>query len=150
MKAISSMIATILLIAFTVAVGGILSVWFTGLATTQTAGIENTTSGVIKCVGGLLVEEAKIPASTSSISIVNVTYTNSAQYGVVGIYVEIVNDTALVSTLGNTSTLTPGAMGMHSVRIGSGTVTRVRVRGSCEGQAISDDCEPGDACWKSA
>ena len=149
MKAISSMIATILLIAFTVAVGGILSVWFTGLATTQTAGIENKTGGVIKCVGGLLVEEAKVPSSPSNISVVNVTYTNSAQYSVNGIYVEIVNDTALVSTAGNTSSLTPGAMGMHSVKIGGGTVSRVRVRGSCEGQAISDDCEPGDACWKS-
>ena len=147
MKAISSMIATILLIAFTVAVGGILSVWFTGLATTQTAGIENTTSGVIKCTGGLLIEEAKVPGSAGTV--LNVTYTNNAQYTVSGIYVEIVNASLVSSESGDTSSLTPGAMGVHTMSISTGTpITRVRVRGSCEGQAISDDCEPGDACWK--
>ncbi|MEM5854631.1 MAG: archaellin/type IV pilin N-terminal domain-containing protein, partial [Candidatus Aenigmatarchaeota archaeon] len=36
-KAISPMIATILLVAFTVAVGGIISVWLTGFTRTQTA-----------------------------------------------------------------------------------------------------------------
>ena len=148
MKAISSMIATILLIAFTVAVGGILSVWFTGLATTQTAGIENKTGGVIKCVGGLLVEEAKVPSSTGTV--LNVTYTNNAQYSVSGIYVEIVNASLVSTESGDTSSLTPGAMGVHTMSISAGTpITRVRVRGSCEGQTISDDCEPGDACWKS-
>ena len=148
MKAISSMIATILLIAFTVAVGGILSVWFTGLATTQTAGIENKTGGVIKCVGGLLVEEAKVPSSTGTV--LNVTYTNNAQYSVSGIYVEIVNASLVSTESGDTSSLTPGAMGVHTMSISAGTpISRVRVRGSCEGQTISDDCEPGDACWKS-
>jgi len=142
------MIATILLIAFTVAVGGILSVWFTGLATTQTAGIENKTGGVIKCVGGLLVEEAKVPSSTGTV--LNVTYTNNAQYSVSGIYVEIVNASLVSTESGDTSSLTPGAMGVHTMSISAGTpISRVRVRGSCEGQTISDDCEPGDACWKS-
>ncbi|MEM5879443.1 MAG: archaellin/type IV pilin N-terminal domain-containing protein [Candidatus Aenigmatarchaeota archaeon] len=36
-KAVSPMIATILLIAFTVAVGGIISIWLTGFTRTQTA-----------------------------------------------------------------------------------------------------------------
>jgi hypothetical protein len=132
-----------------VAVGGILSVWFTGLATTQTAGIENKTGGVIKCVGGLLIEEVKVPSSTSTV--LNVTYTNNAQYSVSGIYVEIVNASVVASEAGDTSSLTPGAMGVHTMSISTGIpITRVRVRGSCEGQTISDDCEPGDACWKTA
>jgi len=38
-KAISSFVATVLLIGFTVAVGAILSVWFTTFTRTQTAGI---------------------------------------------------------------------------------------------------------------
>lgn len=36
-KAVSPMIATILLVAFTVAVGGIISIWLTGFTRTQTA-----------------------------------------------------------------------------------------------------------------
>jgi len=39
MKGISAMVATVLLLAFTVAVGGIVSVWLTGMTRTQTAGV---------------------------------------------------------------------------------------------------------------
>jgi len=39
MKGISPMVATVLLLAFTVAVGGIISVWLTGMTRTQTAGV---------------------------------------------------------------------------------------------------------------
>jgi flagellin-like protein len=38
-KAISPMVATVLLIGFTIAVGAILSVWFTTFTRTQTAGV---------------------------------------------------------------------------------------------------------------
>jgi len=44
-KAISSFVATVLLIGFTVAVGAILSVWFTTFTRTQTAGV----SGAAAC-----------------------------------------------------------------------------------------------------
>jgi flagellin-like protein len=39
-KAISPMVATVLLIGFTIAVGAILSVWFTSFTRTQTAGVQ--------------------------------------------------------------------------------------------------------------
>jgi flagellin-like protein len=40
MKAISPMIATVLLIGFTIAVGAILSLWFTTFTRTQTTGVQ--------------------------------------------------------------------------------------------------------------
>ncbi len=46
-KAISPMVATVLLIGFTIAVGAILSVWFTTFTRTQTA----TVSGTAGCSG---------------------------------------------------------------------------------------------------
>ncbi|MGC9059300.1 MAG: archaellin/type IV pilin N-terminal domain-containing protein [Candidatus Aenigmatarchaeota archaeon] len=46
-KAISPMVATVLLIGFTIAVGAILSVWFTSFTRTQTA----TVSGTAGCSG---------------------------------------------------------------------------------------------------
>jgi len=49
-KGISPFIATILLIGFTVAVGAILSVWFTTFTRTQTTGI----TGAAECHAGIL------------------------------------------------------------------------------------------------
>jgi flagellin-like protein len=49
-KAISPMVATVLLIGFTIAVGAILSVWFTTFTRTQTA----TVSGEAGCSGEML------------------------------------------------------------------------------------------------
>ncbi|TAL47763.1 hypothetical protein EPN87_02140 [archaeon] len=51
MKAISPMIATILLIAFTVAVGGILSVWFSTTTTSQTGITGAAAQNYTRCGG---------------------------------------------------------------------------------------------------
>lgn len=147
MKGISPMIATVLLLAFTVAVGAILSVWFTSLTTTQTSNLENRTSGVIKCSGALVIDEVKVPTTTGTV--LNVTYLNYGQYSVSSINIEIVNASSVTSEAGDTSTLSPGAMGIHAFNFTAGLpISRIRVRGICEGEPISDDCEPGDACWK--
>jgi flagellin-like protein len=49
-KGISSFVATVLLIGFTVAVGAILSVWFTTFTRTQTAAVQSGTA----CVSNML------------------------------------------------------------------------------------------------
>jgi len=71
MKGISPMIATVLLLAFTIAVGGIISVWLTGMTRTQTAGV--TTSA--QCASTRLDVTAAITSAGSS-STAQVTYTN--------------------------------------------------------------------------
>jgi len=68
MKGISPMIATVLLLAFTIAVGGIISVWLTGMTRTQTAGV--TTAA--QCASTRLDVTAKTYSSGGLI----ITYTN--------------------------------------------------------------------------
>jgi flagellin-like protein len=59
MKGISPMIAIILLIAFTVAVGGILSVWFSTTTTSQTGITGSAATNYTKCGGvGLSIQSA--------------------------------------------------------------------------------------------
>ena len=53
-KGISPMIATVFLIAITVAVGGILSVWLTGLASTQTTTTGSEAEKQILCARSIL------------------------------------------------------------------------------------------------
>jgi len=61
MKAISPMIAVVLLIAFTVAVGGILSTWLSTLATTQTSIVSAGTEKQVRCSSvNLLVREVRV------------------------------------------------------------------------------------------
>ena len=71
MKGISPMIATVLLLAFTIAVGGIISVWLTGMTRTQTAGV--TTAA--QCASTRLDVSASI-TSAGAASNAQVTYTN--------------------------------------------------------------------------
>ncbi|TAL47764.1 hypothetical protein EPN87_02145 [archaeon] len=54
MKGISPMIATILLIAFTVAVGGILSVWFSTTTTSQTGITGAAAQNYTRCGGAAI------------------------------------------------------------------------------------------------
>ena len=54
MKGISPMIATVLLIAFTVAVGGIVSLWISGYTKTQTGQITSVSQDQIQCYNSVL------------------------------------------------------------------------------------------------
>jgi len=72
MKGISPMVATVLLLAFTIAVGGIISVWLTGMTRTQTAGV--TTSA--QCASTRLDVSALITSAAAASSSAQVTYTN--------------------------------------------------------------------------
>jgi flagellin-like protein len=70
MKAISPMIATVLLIGFTIAVGAILSLWFTTFTRTQTA----TITGSAACHAGNV--KIMTNATTTASSAIRVFVTN--------------------------------------------------------------------------
>ncbi len=72
MKAVSPMIAVVLLIAFTVAVGGILSVWLTGLSATTTGVAGSATEKQTKCAISLRIPEVTY-ALGASVDQLNVT-----------------------------------------------------------------------------
>ncbi len=144
MKGISPMIATVLLLAFTVAVGGVLSIWISGLTTSQTATVENRSSGVMKCSPGLIIEKVDVPAGTG---LVNITYWNGGQFSISGIVVEVIN-MSLSTAAADSATLVAGQMGSHRFNLLSGApATRIRVKGNCQGGPVADDCDATEACW---
>jgi len=144
MKGISAIIATVLLVAFTVAVAGILSIWSTTLTTTQTQTVSNQTGGVIACTPSLVIDEAKIFTANAT-----VTYHNAGSQPVVGIKVWARNNSGIYSTPLN-ATLAAGETAVTAALTLS-TQDLVRVTGTCASNlAVSADCTPADKCWKAA
>ena len=86
MKGISPFVASIMLIAFTVAAGAIISLWFTSFSQKTTAGVGEQTSAVSKCTGAL-----KITFVSRNMSIVELTTSG----------VDGVNITSFVDSKGN-------------------------------------------------
>ncbi len=150
MKGISPMIATVLLIAFTVAVGGIVSLFLTGLTTTQTGITEATAENKTRCTQVLLVDYVR--ASSNVIKTVNI----GAQQ---------VNLTSVI--MGDGSILTINATSAsrlldagEAVVINSNSAdwvttpsaissnTSVRVHGLCGGTILlTGICRSGEVCW---
>ena len=145
MKGISPIIATVLLVAFTVAVGGILSIWATTLTTTQTQTVGNQTGGQIVCSPAIIIDEARVPAS--GIGFVNVTFHNAGTQSISSVNVDIRNSST-ISTVA-TGTLSAGQSNITSVGGQSSTTDLVKVRGLCANTVVvSDDCDPSEKCWK--
>jgi len=109
-KGISPLIATVLLIAMTLAVATIIGSWFTGITKTQTEMLEENTKKQINCTGALLSISDVICSSTNqqlTIAISNLG--DTALYGF-STLVKINNTYYENSTGGPTSTsaLDPG------------------------------------------
>jgi len=135
-KAISPMIATVLLIAFTVAVGGILSLWLTGYTTTTTGAVETATTNQTKCVGTYIdvisvTDTSVIITIRGSQTISNVRCRDSSGNN--------------ITTVGIVS-LAPGASN-------AGAWTRSSnasyiCTGSCLNIGVTGECKSGQTCWK--
>jgi len=128
------MIATVLLIAFTVVIGGIVSLWLSTLTTTTTGTVGTQTSNQTKCAGAYIkvdrVASSLIIYSNPTIeSITNITAISSE-----GITVIVTN-----------STLGPSQTG--SAPIGRAGNTSFIFKGLCRGTPIEGSCASTDACW---
>ena len=146
MKGISPIVATVLLVAFAVAVAGIVSVWSTTLTTTQTKIIVNQSKGQTVCNSAIAIDEVYVP-SFGTDKFLNVTYHNAGNQAITSIYVDIRN----VSAINATKAPSLGAGDTAFVSIGgqSNTTNFIRVRGICASSiVVSDECNPGDYCWK--
>jgi flagellin-like protein len=137
MKAISPMVAVILLIAFTIAIGGIISVWFTGLVRITGGPAEAAAEKVSKCAAAWIsVDEVNatanrvIASNPSTLDITKVT---------------IVLDGTTVSP--SDTELKAGQTKKYDVTIGGNTT--VIVKGLCLGEVPKEGkCSTGDVCWK--
>lgn len=146
MKGISPMIATVLLIGFTVAVGAILSVWFSTYTKTQTAGVSSATA----CASTTL--DVKVPAVTSDGN-VTVLITNN---GPSTVNITSVTVTCGANTLTNSNPI--GLTGLTNMKPGTSNTTTVTlsgctsanvavdVRAACEGGGVTSGGCPAGGC----
>lgn len=149
------MIATVLLIAFTIAIGGIISIWLSGYTRTTTESVGGGTDKLIKCSASIL-QIKKVTNNTDENVSILVSYTSGSEK-LTGVGCEAIGN----GTVSNTSAaLSPGqpAAGYSagssfycSVNATLYTITtldRVRVKGTCLADIpITVECTPNGACW---
>lgn len=150
-KAVSPMIATILLIAFTVAVGGIISVWLTGYTRTTGAAVTGATEDQIKCSGTypniLLVTNKAIIVSNPGVESIS----NLRCFAGNGSALSLGSAGSFVL-----SSLTPGSSASFywSNSTGSketydtGFGTRVICSGVCRSIGVQGECSSAQSCWR--
>lgn len=91
MKGISPLIATVLLIAFTVAVAGLLSTWLTGFTSQSTKQVSESSSTTLSCsYGGVSFGSLKFSSGTSTIA-GNIENTGTVSLGNISIQVIYAN-----------------------------------------------------------
>ena len=132
-KGISDFIATILLVAFAVAIGGLVSIWLTQTVSKSTGSVE--VSNATLCAGASIV--------VNEVTSTNITFSNPTQQNITSITVMTNTGTTFAVS---TATLTPSQIaGQNWTRTG----TSVTLRGLCRASIpISGTCELGEACWK--
>ena len=130
------MIATVLLIAFTVAVGGILSMWLTGLTTTTTSSVENTTTDQIKCASTWI--------NVISVTPTGVLVTNGGAQTITNIF--CYTGTGKNVTNVSTSNLAPGGILAGTWIVD--TNTSILCAGKCLTIGVTGECKSGQTCWK--
>ena len=93
MKGISPLVATVLLIAFTVAVAGLLSNWLTGFASQTTQQVGTSSSNTLSCsYGGVSLGSLKFSSSSNTIS-GNIENTGTVSLGNVSLQIIYSNKT---------------------------------------------------------
>ncbi len=174
-KGISPMIAIVLLIAFTVAVGGILSLWLTTLTSTQTTTTGSAAEKQILCARSVLSIEEVTHSVIGSDNLVNVTvvykYGDENLYNFTLTFIDnarnsfTLNQTRLseiVVQYNNSAgeQFSPGMMTVWSLNLtdaqsgetGADSLTgtslqSVRVRALCQtNYPVSGECKSGQSC----
>ena len=133
-KGISDFIATILLVAFAVAIGGLVSIWLTQTISKSTGAVE--VSNATLCAGAYI--------SVDEVTSTNIIYSNPTQ--------QTISSMTSIASDGQTPTLTTTSLTTGQVANQSwtrGTNTSITLRGLCRASIpVSGSCESGLACWK--
>ena len=154
MKGISPLVATVIVLAFTIAVAGIVGTFLTSFTTTQTGSVGGTGAGLTSCANSALqIKTAKVYCAGTKHLNVTVSY-------VTGKF-SIANLTITVSSGGVTyrnnsrAELTAGDLYQFSftdmATLSSSLscpFAAIRVFGTClNSTTIQVDCNKGDACY---
>ncbi|MBI4009637.1 MAG: hypothetical protein HY361_00380 [Candidatus Aenigmarchaeota archaeon] len=149
MKAISPLIAVVLLVGFTVALGGIVITWLSTLASTQTTIVSSGTEKQVKC-------------AASSLAVIEVRYPSGAGNGFVNVTVRYESGTEILSNItaevgargslqANTSTgtVSPGETRVIQVSPANYPPELVSARGFCQSSvSVIGECKSGQPCMK--
>ena len=143
MKAISPMIAVILLIAFTIGVGGLVSIFVTSLTTTSTGITSNSSESLTKCAGAWI--------NINSVKSDRIIYTNPNSQNVTSIQLVGDNMPAASAQVSLISLLTPGQAAANVTGFAAGSNTSFILRGLCQSTVtIEGICKVGQRCWEAS
>ena len=137
------MIAVVLLVAFTVAVGGILSLWLTSYTTSTTGNVETATTNQTKCAGSYIDvisvdNDAILISVRGSETISSITCAAGGNTSVWGM--------GNLSPGGINSTRWQNNQTQGSYETGFGT--NIICTGICLNIGISGECKSGQSCWR--
>jgi flagellin-like protein len=157
MKGISPMIAVVLLIAFVVAVGSIISLFLTGLATTQTERTATEAEKIIRCGPTVLrIDEVYYDATDYDPLKVTVTYVSGTEK-LTDFTVTLIDKSRVSNVTDKTATAYDMSPGEIQVFTGldtgglSGELQEVRVQAFClKTQPVSAECEEDEPCMQLA
>jgi len=155
-KGISPFVAAILLIALTVAVGGLLAVWFSTLTSSQTQTVSSSSEQLAKCASSsLTINEVRYDSSGAS-KLVNVTLSSGGSQYLKNITISVTGGGGTSNSIkyynASGDDLPPGGVFAASVNTTGGALIPpeiVSVSGICQGQyAVSVSCKAGEACMR--
>jgi flagellin-like protein len=134
MKGISPMLATILLVAFTVAIGGIVSVWMSSFTRTTQSNVESAATDQTKCAGTYI---DFISVTTTAFVLMN----RGSQ-----------NITNIKCFTGDGVEVTPSTTTLESGNSTSKTFIRdqntsIICSGKCLSIGVTGECKSGQSCW---
>ena len=130
------MIAVVLLVAFTVAVGGILSLWLTSYTTSTTGNVETATTNQTKCAGSYI----DVISVTSDAVLITTRGSETLS-----------NVNCFVGNGTNVTSVAVTSLGSGAINSGTWsreTETSILCTGSCLNIGISGECKSGQSCWK--
>jgi len=153
-KGISPMIAIVLLIAFTVAVGGILSIWLTTLTSTQTTTTGSAAEKQVLCARSVLeITEVYYEGPRNANVTVSYTYGTESLSNFNFFFVDDARNSENKTVAPSSgTTLTPGdsdtfAITDLSTLSSSGSLQSVRVIATCQDTyPVSGECKSGQSC----
>ena len=151
-KGISPLIATVLLIAFTIAIGGVLLIWFSSLTNTQTQTVGTSSEKLADCAASAItIREARYnstPGSAAS-TFVNVTISLVAGTQNIANLTVFVTGKGITNSTADNSTITPGSTITIRANVSSNAIPPefVRASGICQSTVpIIAECKTGQAC----
>ena len=152
-KGISTIVASVLLIAFTVAVAGILITWLSGFTSSTTTTVGNNSQILISCSqGSINLRNLKFASASSTLSGVleNTGLTSLSGIGISIIYLNATSQSInlctpaslAVSCSSGNLTLTNSQPATFNVTIGGSNYNEIRASTSCSG--VFDTATRGD------